>query len=128
MNNILILFLKENIQRLFTKSPLFFKIWSTVATVLVLITGIPELINYLSGAITIPDAWSPQITQAVAWASRAALFMSLMTTQGTPSAQTLDGTILKKTDEKKLPFTAKSEENLIDTDIPILIKHKSKKL
>lgn len=122
MNNILILFLKENIQRLFTKSPLFFKIWSTVATVLVLITGIPELINYLSGAITIPEAWSPQITQAVAWASRAALFMSLMTTQSTPSAQTLDGTILKKTDEKKLPFTARHEEKQ-SKKVPIFIKY-----
>jgi hypothetical protein len=126
MNNILILFLKENIQRLFTKSPLFFKIWSIIATVLVLITGLPELINYISGAVTIPEAWSPAITRAVAWASRAALLMSLMTTQSTPTGQAIDGTILKKTDEKSLPFTAKSEEKLISDEMPILIKHKKR--
>jgi len=126
MNNILILFLKENIQRLFTKSPLFFKIWSIIATVLVLITGLPELINYISGAVTIPEAWSPAITRAVAWASRAALLMSLMTTQSTPTGQAIDGTILKKTDEKSLPFTAKSEEKLMSDEMPILIKHKKR--
>ena len=125
MNNLLILFLKENIQRLFTKSPLFFKIWSTIAAILVLITGIPELINYLSGAITIPEAWSPAITQAVAWASRAALFMSLMTTQSTPTGQTIQGEVLKKTDEKKLPFTAKQETKHAK-NAPILIQYNKK--
>jgi hypothetical protein len=125
-NNILILFLKENLQRLFTESPLFFKIWSGVAGVFVLITGVPELINAFTGVLTIPEAWSPHITTAVAWASRAALFMSLMTTQSKPAGQKIDGTILKKTNEKFLPFTAKNEEKRITNDVPILIQRHKK--
>lgn len=116
-NNIVILFLKENLQRLFTKSPLFFKIWTLITGVLVLITGLPDFLTWITaGGITIPDLWNTYITNAVAWASRAGLFMSVLTTQSKPI--TLDtGQIIKQTDEKALPFTAKAEQKQADAII-----------
>ena len=108
-NNQILLFLQETLQRLFTKSPLFFKIWTWISLVLVLITGIPELVNYISGVITIPEIWNTQITLAVSWASRAALLMSLLTTQSKITEFKPDGTALKQTDSKMLPFTSKVE-------------------
>ena len=112
MNTQIILFLKENLQRIFTKSPLFFKIWSTISGLLVLVTGIPELVNSISGVITIPEVWNASITLAVAWASRAALFMSLLTTQSEPML--IRGDVVKVTNADKLPFTALAEQKIVE--------------
>ena len=117
-NNVFILFLKENLQRLFTKSPLFFKIWTLITGVLVLITGLPDLITWItSGGITIPDLWNSYITNAVAWASRAGLLMSMLTTQSTPITLN-NGDVVKVTDTKALPFTAKAEQKQSDAVTP----------
>lgn len=113
----LVLFLQENLQRLFTKSPLFFKIWTYISLALVLITGVPDLINWLGDSVVIPDLWNLKITAAVAWSSRAALFMSLLTTQSTTVAVTEDGTGLKATDATALPFTAKNEAKVADQQV-----------
>jgi hypothetical protein len=113
----LVLFLQENLQRLFTKSPLFFKIWTYISLALVLVTGVPDLINWLGDAVVIPDLWNVKITAAVAWSSRAALFMSLLTTQSTSVAVTEGGVAVKMTDAKALPFTAASEQKKVDTEV-----------
>ena len=115
--NGLVLFLQENLQRLFTKSPLFFKIWTYISLALVLITGVPDLINAIGDSVVIPDLWNLKITAAVAWSSRAALFMSLLTTQSTTVALTEDGTGLKATDATALPFTAKNEAKVVDQQV-----------
>lgn len=115
--NGLILFLQENLQRLFTKSPLFFKIWTYISLALVLVTGFPDLINWLGDAVVIPDLWNVKITAAVAWASRAALFMSLLTTQSTSVAITEGGLAVKMTDASALPFTAKNEQKKVDAEV-----------
>lgn len=118
-NNMLIAYLRETIQRLFAKSPKFFMIWTIVSSALVLLTGLPDLLSSLSFLhITIPNVWDAKVTSAVAWASRAALFMSLLTTQSKPASVTADGVVLKKTDEKVLPFTAavevkKAQDNMV---------------
>lgn len=122
MNSTIILFLKENLQRLFTKSPLFFKIWTFISLALVLVTGVPELVNAISGVITIPELWNVHITTAVAWASRAALFMSLLTNQSTIAAQTIGGVPLKQTNAQVLPFTSAAEVKTLDkaiVEVPI---------
>lgn len=112
-NNIVLSFVQETLQRLFTKSPLFFRIWTLVAAVLVIITGLPDFINWL-GVFNfhIPDLWSDKVNEAVAWASRAALIMTALTTQSKPVAVDEKGELLKKTNEKRLPFTAQSEQKI----------------
>ena len=123
-NNIVILWFKENLQRLFTESPTFFKIWSWISGVLLLISGVPELINNLMPTLPIPELWNHYINSAVTFASGAALLMSKLTTQSTPIAQTLDGTLLKHTNIEALPFTAKKEDKLVK-DVPVVVKHLS---
>lgn len=121
MNPNILTFLQETLQRLFTKSPKFFKVWMLISGALVLITGLPDFINFLHIAgFTIPNVWNEHVTIAVAWASRAALLMATLTTKSIPIAKTEGGNILKVTDETKLPFTAAVEQksavkNNIDT-------------
>lgn len=109
-------FLQENLQRLFTKSPKFFRIWTLVSGALVLITGLPDLINSLPFDVHIPDLWNARVTTAVAWASRAAFFMSLLTTQSVPVGVTAGGNVIKVTDQTKLPFTAAVESKVADKE------------
>lgn len=89
--NALIVFLQETLQRLFTKSPKFFKIWMIISGAFVLITGIPEALEYFQ--INLPDLWSEPVNTAIAWASRAAFIMALLTT--------------KDAETKNLPMTKK---------------------
>lgn len=101
-------FLQETLQRLFTKSPKFFKIWMIISGTLVLITGIPDWIRFTG--ITIPNLWNHDVTLAVAWASRAATFMAILTSKSPIVAVTVGGNVLKATDDTKLPFTAAVEQ------------------
>lgn len=104
-------FLQENLQRLFVKSPLFFRIWTLIFGALVLITGVPDFVNMLHiNGFVIPDLWNDAVTKAVGWASRGGLLMSLLTTQSKPAAITDQGKIIKTTNTKKLPFTAAVEQ------------------
>ncbi len=114
-------FLKEFLQRLFTKSPKFFKVWTYISGALVLITGIPEFISALPFNVHIPDLLNEKLTVAIAWASRAALLMSLLTTKSQPIGVTPDGKVVKATNDKVLPFTAASEQvSAVKHDIPTI--------
>ena len=113
--NVILLFLQENLQRLFQKSPFFFRIWSGFFLILVLITGVPEFIKWLTeGVLVITDIWNIKITMAVAWASRTALFMSMLSAKGTIVAKTEDGSILRQTNTDKLPFTDAQEQKIVN--------------
>ena len=104
-------FLQENLQRLFVKSPLFFRIWMFISGALVLITGVPDFINMLNiNGFVIPDLWNDAVTTAVGWASRGVFLISLLTSQSKPAAITDQGEIIKTTDTKKLPFTSAVEQ------------------
>lgn len=107
--NVLI-FLKELLQRLLVKSPKFFKIWTWISSGLILITGIPAFISMLPVGITIPDIFNQGVTVAVRYAGIGVLLMSLLTTQSKPVGVTEAGTVIKATDDKKLPFTAAAEQ------------------
>lgn len=106
-NNQLINFLQELIQRFATKSPKFFRVWQLLLSVLTAVTGLPEALQALH--ITLPGSLSILQNSTVAWASSAALVMSMLTTQSKPTAVKEDGTLLKETDAAKLPFTAANE-------------------
>lgn len=109
-------FIQELLKRLFTKSPLFFKIWTWISTALVLITGIPAFITMLPIGITIPDLFNEGITLAVRYAGMGVLLMSLLTTQSKPGAVTDSGVVIKSTDSTKLPFTAAAEQKTAEKE------------
>lgn len=124
-NNLFIAFLKELFLRFSTKSPKFFKIFQLISGVCAAVTGIPEVLTSF-GVHLSPELMSLQ-NKAVAYASMGVLFTSLMTTQSKPAATQEDGTILKKTDENKLPFTAANEVNIaakMEDSKPVVVEAK----
>lgn len=115
-NNALIAWLSENLNRLFAKSPKFFRVWQIIAVVLVLITGLPQLFEQFD--INLPTLWNDRVNSAIAWASRGLLLMSLLSVQSKPIGVTDDGTVIKATNEK-LPFTASNEaKSAVKKDLP----------
>lgn len=121
-NNILA-FLQEMVQRLFLKSPKFFRVWQLISGALVLITGIPQLLAAFS--VKLPEEINNNLTTAIGWASRGIFIMSLMTTQSKPAAiDSETGEVLKKTNSERLPFTANSEikEAEKKSSIPIAVE------
>lgn len=107
----LIAFLQEIFQRFRTKSPKFFQIWQWISGALVMITTLPSLLSEIeSFGIVLPEVFHGHVAIAVRYAGIGVLLMSMLTTQSKPTAITEDGTILKKTDDAKLPFTAGAEQ------------------
>lgn len=111
MNNPIIGWLQETLQRVFTKSPKFFKVWIAISGLLVLVTSLPNLIDFLNiSGINIPNIWNDKVTLAVGWAAKGVLLMSILTTQSKAEGITTNGKVLKITNEEKLPFTANFEK------------------
>src|SRR4030095_4165871 len=108
MNNATFLnWLRENLQRLFLKSPKFFKIWQLVSGGLMLLSGVPYLLTALG--ITLPEPLSTMSNKAVTFAAAGALLMSSLTVKTPAVAQTEEGQAVIVHDEKKMPFTTKTE-------------------
>ena len=114
-NNALINWLVENVQRLFMKSPKFFKVWKIILSVPVLIIALPNALKLFN--IHLPQVFNDKITIAVSWASTAALIFSFFPTQSIPVATDQNGTPIKQTDTIKLPFTAQAEEKQMQKQI-----------
>lgn len=107
-NPMVIKFIQEFFQRLFTKSPKFFRVWQLLLSIATIVTGLPELLQYLH--ITLPPSLAILENQTVSIATSAALLMTLLTTQSKPVGVTTTGEVIKKTNETKLPFTATAEQ------------------
>ena len=111
-NNLFAAFLKEMLQRFFTKSPKFFKIFQLLSGACTAVTGLPEFLQMFK--INLPPALTVLENKAVAYAAMGVFFTALMTSQSKPAATKDDGGILKQTDETKLPFTAATEVKMAD--------------
>jgi hypothetical protein len=113
----MITFLQELFMRLSAKSPKFFKVIQFVSLLAAAVTGLPGLLQEMN--INLPD-WAEVLqNKSVAWASATSLFISMLTVQAKPVSKTEDGEILKKTDEKKLPFTSQSEQKAALRETPL---------
>jgi hypothetical protein len=108
MNNLFLSWLQENIQRFFTSSPLFFKWWQRISYALILITAVPEFLQMFD--VELPPPFNTYLSKAVMFCSIGILWMARLASQSVPVAVTNTGEVLKKTDETKLPFTAKVEQ------------------
>lgn len=107
--NMLIAFLQELLQRFFTKSPKFFRIWQMITAIAAAITGIPETLAYFN--ITLPPALSIFENKFIAAVSTGMFIMSAMTSQS-KIAGTRNGEPVKQTDACALPFTAAQEKKV----------------
>lgn len=115
MNNPLISFIAENLNRLFTKSPKFFKVWLWIAGLTSAITGLPGALATFG--IILPSPWDITANKTVAIAATVAWFMAKLTTQSKIVDVSKDGTPLKETNVDKLPFTAQAEQKTLSNDL-----------
>jgi len=107
-NNPLLLFLQEIFKRLNSKSPRFFKIWQWIAAATSAVTGLPGFLAMFSIRLPVPlDALA---NKTVAIAAAASWFIARMPVQSPAITVTQDGALLKKSDERAIPFTAQSEK------------------
>lgn len=109
-NNLFIQFIIELFQRVATKSPKFFQIWQWISGLLAAITGLPEVIKYVSAkaGIDLPAVFTTFENKYIGLVSTGAFIMAFLTTASKPAVVTTTG-VLKQTDEKVLPFTATQE-------------------
>lgn len=113
-NNQLLNFLIELFQRLRTKKPKFFVYLQWITGALGAITGLPSFLAQFN--ITLPPAATAMENKYVAWATIGFLIASQLTSASKTQTVTADGAVLKQTDQKKLPFTAKAEVKKAQVD------------
>lgn len=106
-NNQFLNFLIELVSRIRTKKPKFFVVLQWITVVLGAVTGIPDFLAYFN--IVLPPALIVLENKWIAVASIGFLIASQLTTQSKPATVTADGDVLKQTNAKQLPFTAKNE-------------------
>lgn len=120
MANPVISFLQEYLNRLFVKSPLFFKRLQLVAALLTFAGYVPSMLQVWFNVIVPGNII--HLCETISKYSTGFFAAALLPTQSATVAQTSTGDLLKVTDEKKLPFTAASEEKTADkqNDLPTL--------
>lgn len=112
--NMTIAFLQELLQRLFTKSPLFFRIWQWISGLTAIVTGLPATLAWFG--ITLPPSMLMLQNKAVTYAALGALLMSKLTTQSKAAGVLPGGDLVKKTDTAALPFTAANEQKKAESN------------
>lgn len=105
--NMALAFLQELLQRFFTKSPLFFRIWQWISATAAIITGIPPLL--VQWGITLPAPWDIASNKFIAALTTGMWVMSRLTTQSAIVAGKDGEPPLKQTSAGSLPFTAATE-------------------
>ena len=114
MNNVLIAFLKENLNRLFTKKPRFFIWWQWLTGALSAVTGLPYVVSLFG---TLPPPLLALENKIVAACATGFFLASQLTSASPVATVTKDGAVLKQTDADKLPFTAQVEVTKAQQDL-----------
>lgn len=109
-------FFKEFINRIGTKSPAFFKVLIFITASLTLAGYIPSMLQQwldveVSGKVI-------ALCENIAKYATGFLVASGLTVKTPTVGQTVEGSVVKVTDEKKMPFTAKSEQKAAAKEIP----------
>lgn len=116
-NNMLLAFLQELLQRFFTKSPKFFRIWQLITAIAAAITGLPELLAYFG--VALPETLATFQNKFLAALSTGMFIMSALTTQSKATGVISHGQPVKTTDAKALPFTAAQEVKKVIENQPL---------
>ena len=109
-------FFKELINRIGTKSPKFFKVMTVFAASLTFAGYFPSMLQRWFGFEVSGNIIT--LCEDVAKYSIGALAMSGLTVSPTTVGKTEEGSIVKVTDEKKLPFTAAAEQKEAAKEVP----------
>lgn len=109
-------FLIEFLYRLRTKSPKFFYVLSWIMAVLLVIAKIPYALKHWLN-IEVASNFV-EMGNDIAWIAGGFFAATVLPVKSPPVAQTKDGQPITVTDEKKMPFTAKSEEKQVEESVP----------
>lgn len=109
-------FFKEMINRIGSQSPMFFKVLQVVGASLTLAGYIPSMLQQwfnveVSGSVI-------KVCETVAQYATGFFASSMLAAKPATVGQTEQGSIVKVTDEKRMPFTAKSEQKQAAKEIP----------
>ncbi len=107
MNNPLLNWLQETLNRLFIKQPKYFKYWTYLSYFGMAICGIPYVLNMLG--IHLPEPFSTMSNKFISGVSVALFWMSKLVVKTPQVGQTTEGQAVQVTSEKQLPYTAKTE-------------------
>jgi len=108
--------LRETLERLFMKSPKFFKIWQLISTLTMIISGVPYILTALG--VHLPEPFSTLSNKVVTFCGATALLMSSLTVKTDPVAQTEEGKAITVLPTDKLPFTKKTEAKEVQDKVP----------
>lgn len=118
MANPLTDWLQETLNRLFIKQPKYFKYWTWLSVAGMVISGIPYALTALG--ITLPEPFASTSSKFISGVSIAMFWMSKLVVKSPPVGQTLQGSEIRVTDEKKMPFTAADEKKDVEETKPPL--------
>jgi hypothetical protein len=105
----------EFFKRFGTPQPKFFKVLMIVGAVATFLAFAPDLLKFLD--IALPVEWAPWSERILKIAGITTIVISRLTSQSPIVKTTPQGTILKATDQKALPFTAEAEKEKAETTI-----------
>lgn len=115
-SSIIIDFFRESLNRLFSKSPKFFKIFQLFAAALTFAGYVPSMLQRWFG-VEVPGTTITMCEDVAKYAAGFFLAVLLPVAQK-PVAKTEEGEAIKVTDEKRMPFTAKAETKVMDEAVP----------
>lgn len=118
MNNLLINWLQETLNRLFIKQPKYFKYWTWLSMVGMVVSGIPYVLTALG--ITLPEPFATTSNKFISGVSIAMFWMSKLVVKTPQVGKTTEGQAIQVTSEKEMPFTAKSEAAEVEESKPPL--------
>lgn len=108
MNPSVLEFFREFFQRFFIKSPKFFRIFQFITGSLTFAAYIPSMLQRWFN-VEVPGNYIT-MCEDIAKYSTGFFVSAVLTAETKPAAIMKDGDVLKKTDEKRLPFTKMCEE------------------
>jgi len=102
-SNSVIKFLAELVARLFSKTPVFFKVIQVISVIVTVVTGLPGLLESVN--ITLPPALSVLQSKIAAIAGLVSLFISSL-----PVTTAVSTSGAARTTSEALPFTTGASE------------------
>lgn len=113
--------IEETLNRLFIKQPKYFKYWTWLSMILMVVSGIPYLLQQVHNiwpSFKLPDAIVLLSNKFVSGASLAMLWMSKLVVKSPIVGKTDEGHAIHVTNEEKMPFTTNSEKKDIEKQKP----------
>lgn len=118
MNNLLLNWLQETLNRLFIKQPKYFKYWTWLSMFGMAVSGIPYVLVQFN--IILPEPFATFSNKFVSGMSIAMYWMSKLVVRTPQVGKTTEGQAIQVTSEKEMPFTAKSEAAEVAKEKPPL--------